>query len=140
MSLQFTIGGRVVEEDELKRQAKAAPKAAPKPKAETDQKYHKGWRVSGHPPGAMEKAKDHADKAVARWERMSSEAQAEVLRSGEKPPKPWDEPSWRRNTALKSVRSKPYSVPEAAEVCREMAIKEGWLDVVVIEMKKGEAE
>lgn len=140
MTLQYVIGGRLVEEDDLKRQAKAAPKPAPKPKADAEQKWHKGWRVSGHPPGAMEKAKTLADASMARWENMSEARRVNAIKVGEKPPKPWDEILWRRNTALKAVRSKPYTIPEAAEVCREMAIKEGWLDVVVIELKKGDAE
>lgn len=136
--MQYTIGGKVVDADELKRIGRTVPKKASTPK--TDQSYHKGWRVVGHPPGVMEAARSLRESELARWAGMSEQRKIDARASGEREPKPWDEAQWRRTTTPKAVRSKPYEVPEAAEVCAEMARGAGWLDVVVVEQKRGEAE
>jgi hypothetical protein len=133
--IEFMVGGELVTADVLK---KRAPKAAPRPKTDPQAKWHKGWRVMGHPPGAMENARDIRERELARWSCMTEKAAKEARDRGEREPKPWDESHWRKSAALKAVRSKPYYVPEASEECAELARKAGWLDVVVIEQKKGE--
>lgn len=134
--IDFVVNGRIVSAEELTRTAKPVAKKT----TQGADNYHKGWRVAGHPPGSMETAKALADEAWLRWERKDEAQKAKAMRGGEKPPKPWDEAAWHLRAPLKAVRSKPYEVPEAADECRLLALKSGWMDVVVIEMKKGEAE
>lgn len=43
-------------------------KASPRPKAE-DKSYHKGWRVIGIPPGALEEARDDHRRVVEMAEK-----------------------------------------------------------------------
>lgn len=134
--LTFIVNGQEVDADTLK---KTAPKARVRPKVDADQKFHKGWRVMGHKPGALEAAQKAREEDLARWARMSDKSRSEARSRGEKDPKPWDEVEWRRNSRLQAVRSKPYMVPEAADECAEIARKSGWIDVVVVELKKGDA-
>lgn len=107
-----------------------------KPKAEGVAEFHKGWRVQGHPPGAMEEAKAEAERLTRIWNEQSEADKAAALRSGDRAPAVWNEAQWRRETRKKPVRSKPYEVPEAARLCADMATKAGWLDIEVAELKK----
>ncbi|MDH1337553.1 hypothetical protein N5D77_26265 [Comamonas thiooxydans] len=90
---------------------------------------HKGWRVSGIAPGLLDEAKQ-------AHERLCQMAQ----KAGGKPPEPFDEAAWLRTakrTAVRTaVRSKPYPLQEAAQLCKKLAIKTGWLDVQLQEIKK----
>ncbi|EED68261.1 hypothetical protein SR914_24945 [Comamonas testosteroni] len=86
---------------------------------------HKGWRVSGIKPGLLEEAK----QAHGRLCQMAQKA-------GGKPPEPFDETAWLRTAKLTAVRSKPYILQEAALQCKELAIKAGWLDVQIQEVRK----
>lgn len=95
-----------------------------KKKAAPDE-YHKGWRVVGIPPGAMEMARD----ANSRLREMAEKA-------GGKPIKPFDPAEWLRKAKHKPVRSKPYELQESANVCAELARKAGWLFVLVVELKR----
>lgn len=105
----------------IERLAAAKPK---RPKKEQAESYHNGWRVQGIPPGALEDAyKGHL-------------AQAAMLRAGGKEAKEWSEEHWLMNAKRKPVRSKPYEVPQAAQECKAMAEKAGWLRVEVVELKK----
>lgn len=86
---------------------------------------HKGWRVSGIKPGMLEEAKQ-------AHERLCQMAQ----KAGGKPPEPFDEDAWLRTAKRTAVRSKPYPLQEAAQLCKELAIKTGWLQVQLQEIKK----
>lgn len=99
--------------------------AVPKPKktAIGPTEWHKGWRVVGIPPGALEEAK-------AQHER-----EAAATRAKGKEPKVWDEANWLMNARKKPVRGKPYEVPEAAHDCKRLAEGTGWLAVEVVELK-----
>lgn len=88
--------------------------------------FHKGWRVQGIPPGALEEAREGHARAV----------KAAQTQAGVRMPKEWDEGHWLMNAKRKAVRSKPYEVPEAAQQCKELAEKAGWLRVEVVELKK----
>lgn len=95
-----------------------------KPKKEQAAEYHNGWRVQGIPPGALEEARnEHRRASLAATENG-------------KAPKEWDEEHWLMNSKRKPVRSKPYEVPEAAQECKALAEKSGWLRVEVVELKK----
>ncbi|MEB5964485.1 hypothetical protein [Comamonas testosteroni] len=103
---------------ELERQRRLAAKA-------DAVSVHKGWRVSGIKPGMLDEAKQ-------AHERLCQMAQ----KAGGKPPEPFDEGAWLRTAKRSAVRSKPYPLQEAAQLCKELAIKTGWLDVQLQEIKK----
>jgi len=86
---------------------------------------HKGWRVSDIKPGMLDEAKQ-------AHERLCQMAQ----KAGGKPPEPFDETAWLRTAKRTAVRSKPYPLQEAAQLCKELAIKTGWLEVQLQEIKK----
>lgn len=82
-------------------------------------KFHKGFRVVGLPPGSMDEArKKH-----------------ELEQLGKKEPKPFSEQGWLMNAHAKPVRSKPYEIKESADQCAELAEKNGWMRVQVVELK-----
>lgn len=126
--IKFVINGRAMTAAEI---AAAAPKTK-RPPADTSQKFHKGFRVEGHPPGAMEQAEKSLKAEVEDFMTAEHRGQAYGKR-----PKEWDEKHWRMTQKKRPVRAKPYEVPEAAKLCAEMATKAGWLDVVVTEIKRG---
>ena len=103
---------------ELERLRRLAAKADPV-------SVHKGWRVSGIKPGMLDEAKQ-------AHERLCQMAQ----KAGGKPPEPFDETAWLRAAKRTAVRSKPYILQEAAQQCKELAIKAGWLEVQIQEIKK----
>ncbi|WP_233425209.1 hypothetical protein [Comamonas thiooxydans] len=103
---------------ELERQRRLAAKA-------DVVSVHKGWRVSGIKPGMLDEAKQ-------AHERLCQMAQ----KAGGKPPEPFDEGAWLRPAKRTAVRSKPYPLQEAAQLCKELAIKAGWLEVHLQEIKK----
>lgn len=96
-------------------------KRDPKP----DESYHRGWKVVGIPPGAYEKAVAENQKQQQFDRTYGSEVRPDLP--------PYEQ--WANNFTPKPVRAKPYEVPEAAEVCAEIARKEGWQRVFVIELK-----
>jgi hypothetical protein len=96
----------------------------PKKAKKDEQSHHNGWRVQGIPPGALEEA------------RKSAAAEAAYVRSQGKQSKEWDEQHWLMNAKRKPVRSKPYEVPQAAQECKALAEKSGWLRVEIVELKK----
>lgn len=103
---------------ELERQRREAAKA-------DAVSVHKGWRVSGIKPGMLDEAKQ-------AHERLCQMAQ----KAGGKPPEPFDETAWLRTAKRTAVRCKPYILQEAAQQCKELAVKAGWLDVHILEIKK----
>lgn len=103
---------------EMERLRRAASKADPV-------SAHKGWRVTGVKPGQLEEAKE-------AHERL----QASARKAGGAEIKDFDEADWRRKAKRSAVRSKPYNLQEAAVQCKELAIKAGWLDVQIQEIKK----
>lgn len=121
MSLTFIVGEDEKTADQI---LKDAPKIKRPPPLQ--ESFHKGFRVEGHPPGAMEKAKEATDRACAEFNNY---------RIG-KPPQPWSEAVWRQSYKKRPVRAKPYEIPEAAKVCADMATRAGWLDIVVVEIKR----
>ena len=82
--------------------------------------FHKGWRVQGIPPDAMEKARHR---------------HAPLTAAGNKS-KPFNEQEWLCKAAKKPVRAKPYSVLDAAQTCAELARQAGWLQVEVLAIEK----
>jgi hypothetical protein len=124
--LTFIVNGVELTTGQIELMAQKKPRVQ-----RAEKSFHKGWRVEGHPPGAMEDAKAQADSAIALFDR-----ERELGITSGKRPVSWDENYWRNNHKKRPVRAKPYEVPEAAEICADIAKKEGWLDVVVVEIKK----
>lgn len=75
---------------------------------------HNGWRVQGIPPGAMAEAQRLAKLNLVVW----------------------NEENWLMNAKRMPVRSKPYAVPDAAQQCKVLAEKSGWLRVEIVELKR----
>lgn len=124
--IKFVMRERALTADEILKEAPKVKRPAP-----LQESYHKGFRVEGHPPGALEKAKASSDQAWAEFDAARRQGKANG-----KSPKLWNESIWRQATRKRPVRAKPYEVPEAAKICADMATKEGWLDVVVVEIKQ----
>lgn len=101
-----------------------------RPRKETPEKFHKGWQVKGIPPGALEQAE--TEHGIAR---RAAEVAVRDGSPGARLLPDWDADKWLRNARLKAVRSKPYSIPDAANVCADLAHKGGWLRVEVVELK-----
>lgn len=115
-TLQFTnINGQAMDIARLKA-------AVPKKVRDTTQPatYHKGFRVVGIPPGALQEAQE----AHALLVGMAQKA-------GGKPIKPFDPEGWRQTYRKKALRAKAYEVRSAADECASLAVKAGWLAVEV---------
>jgi len=126
MSLTFLVGDHAATAEQI---LKDAPKIKRPPPLQ--ESFHKGFRVEGHPPGSLEAAQKLAEQVWADFDRARQQG-----KSNGKPPQQWNELIWRQSCKKRPVRAKPYEVPEAAKVCAEMATKAGWLDVVVVEVKR----
>lgn len=126
MPLDFIVRGEVVTAQKLIVEA-PKPKARAKPDGQAA--YHKGFRVEGHPPGSLQAAKEMREREIAMCRN-----------SGGLEPKPFDRDHWRRTSPLKAVRSRPFNVASAADECKALAERTGWLDVRVHELKRGEQE
>lgn len=85
-------------------------------KAKTE--FHKGWRVVGVPPAAQTEA-----IALAKL-KFKLDFNLDL---------------WSANARARSVRAKPYEIPEAAATCAELARAAGWKAVKVVEIKNGAA-
>lgn len=103
---------------ELKRQRRLAAKADPV-------SVHKGWRVSGIKPECWKK-QSRRTTDFAKWRRR----QAASRRSRLMKPRGCAPPS-----AL-LCEAQPYILQEAAQQCKELAAKAGWLEVQPQEIKK----
>ncbi|WP_315125216.1 hypothetical protein [Comamonas antarctica] len=101
----------------------APPQQKKKPKA-AEESFHKGWRVTGVPPGALEEARA-AHLKKSRLELQNGKQSKEFI-----------DAEWLRNARQKPVRAKPYSIPDAAEACAELARKSGWQQVTVTAIEK----
>lgn len=85
---------------------------------------HKGWRVTGVKAGLLEKAR-----------AAHASLHASARKAGGQDIKDFDEMAWLSRAKRSPVRSKPYSLNDAALQCAELATKAGWIDVRVQEIK-----
>lgn len=99
-----------------------ATKQQKKKDSSTQEEFHKGHRVMGHPPNAIEQAKIEHEKRQSH--KMIGDR------------KPFDPAFWIMNAKKKPVRSTPYALREAAEQCADMAAKAGWTHVEVVAIEK----
>lgn len=114
-----------------------APKPKARPKKDAPAAFHKGYRVEGHPPGAIEEARAENARQWSQWNNHGAAYRALMLKEGQRSPDMWNEDLWRIRTKKKAVRARPYSVASAAEDCKALALRSGWTDVEVIELKAG---
>lgn len=112
----------------------------PRAKRDQPQQYHRGWRVECYPPGQIEAAQAAADQRCADWAAMPEAEQSKALSEGRRKPAPWvSVERYVATTKRAAVRAKPYEIPEAAETCRQLAIRAGWAFVEVVELKREKA-
>lgn len=90
-----------------------------------EKSFHKGWKVVGVPPGALEEARE----AHHRLQDMAAKA-------GGKEIKPFDPAAYLQNHKGKAVRSKPYEIESSAKDCAALAEKNGWTRVRIEEVKR----
>jgi hypothetical protein len=94
-------------------------KPAKKAKGAAPDSYHKGWHVVGFSPQQLAEARHLYEKS---------------------PPsdgKPFDEGSFMRTSKPIKVQSAPFVIHESAEVCAELARKQGWKLVQLVAKAKG---
>lgn len=110
------------------------PKKAKKDEAD---EFHKGWRVEGIPPCALQEAEKQHPRRIAQaiaWnERVAKER---GIGKALPVPGPWDPAVWLNAAKLTPVRRKPYSIPQAAQECKALTERADWLRVEVVEIKK----
>ena len=131
--------GRLVKQPEDSRSFVAKKKAPSAGRVDQNGKpvgEHKGWAVEGHKPGVMEAAQKIAEDTFVGWYAMTSEARAAEMKAGKRAPMPWNEAIWRMKARKAKVRARPFEIPSSADECKALAERSGWLDVVVIELKK----
>lgn len=90
-----------------------------------DESWHKGWKVVGIPPGQYEKECQENAMAQEIDRKIGGDVRPDLP--------PYKE--WAAAFKLKPVRAKPYEIPEAANICKELAQKSDWDRVFVVEMK-----
>lgn len=115
------------------------PAKQKKPTSSGPGSYHRGFVVEGFSPQLVRETEEATRRAVAEWALLSSEQRQERIKEGQRQPEPWNLERWMSRTKPTRVRSKPYSVPDAAEWCKKLAEREGWIGVRVVELKKGSA-
>lgn len=108
--------------------SKAAIEPKPKPKSDGPGEYHKGFRVVGVPPGAMEEAQKEHLRQYAKFEAGDSVEKEYRL--------PWNEGTWLARFKKKPIRSKAYEIPQAATDCKALAERAGWSHVDVVALSK----
>lgn len=115
--MMYVVNGAVVTETQLLMRAPSVERES----KETLPSYHKGWKVVGHPPGAIEAA----EKAARR------------MADDKRRPFAFDPERWALRARKRCVRARPYGVESAATQCAELARRAGWTHVEVVEVVKG---
>lgn len=88
------------------------------------EKFHKGWRVVGFSPAHIQKAKEDHEKE--RSARLDDDKPRDIG--------PFVLEKYMNESKPRPVRGKPYGIHSSAVLCMQMAQKEGWLRVQVIEL------
>ncbi len=128
MPLEFVNvnGVRITDAEIELRKDQARLDASRRKRTSPDMKsFHKGWKVTGIPPGALDEARDSHRRLVEM-----------AARSGGREIKPFDEIHWIQNHRGKAVRAKPYETRSAADDCAALAEKCGWTRVRIEEVKR----
>lgn len=124
MSLQFVnLYGHRLSIDAMKAQAPAQPKRKTKA-LPTEERRHMGFVVKGYPPGFEDEAREEHKKAQA----------AAMKRDPKRAPEPFDIDKAFERKRPKRARSKPFSIPQAANTYAELLRHQGWARVTVTEL------
>lgn len=94
-----------------------------------------GFVVEGLTHAMLADARDARQKAIASYPADCALAK-EQHRAAPKMPLPWNEEDWLRTAKHVKVRSRPYEIRSSADQCRELALKQGWLAVRVVELRR----
>lgn len=107
-------------------------------KAKPEEKsFHKGWRVVGIPPGALEEAERLHPQRIADAISWNERIASNQISGKSKPvPGPWNPDRWLNEAKKSPVRTKPYELEDAAKTCKRLAEAAGWLRVELVEVKK----
>ena len=89
--------------------------------------YHKGWRVVGISPEQIQVAREGRE----RVRKMALDAG-----SAHVPPR-FNVKTFLSTAKGKPARAKPFEIFSAAQQCKELAERAGWLNVQILEVKKG---
>lgn len=81
----------------------------------SDAPRHMGWRAVGFSPEQILKAREDHERAANAAEAAGSRGLA-----------PFDEDRYMRTSKPQAIRSKPYSLLDAAEIACQLATKAGW--------------
>lgn len=94
-----------------------------------------GFVVEGLTREMLANARDARQRAIANYP-AECELAKEQQRAAPKKPAEWDEDTWLRTAKRMKVRAKPYEIRSAAEECKALALKQGWLVVEVSEVRR----
>lgn len=94
-----------------------------------------GFRVEGLTHAMLADARNARQKAIDDHPAACALAEAEN-RALPQQPLPFDEEQWRHTAKRVKVAVRPYEIRSAAEQCRELALKQGWLLVSVVEVRR----
>lgn len=94
-----------------------------------------GFLVTGYSPAQMATAE--VDHEAMKTLQANKIAAGQKLEPKEKIIGAWSAETYMNTNKPKRVRSKAYEIPEAADLCAQMARKAGWLRVDVDEIMKG---
>lgn len=135
--VDFTLGGRVVTEAELRSMAppparRSSTGGLVRVKQRSQAKYSLGWVVAGFTVERLARAK--ADAIAAREAAIDHNRRLPGTSSDRVAiPPVWDEQAFMRKAKPTRVRARPYENAKSAELAAELARKGGWVNVTVVE-------
>lgn len=93
-----------------------------------------GFAVAGYGPAQLEEAE--REHRSAHDEQAGRIARGQSLARGERVLQAWNQETWMAGHKPKRVRTKPYEIESAADLCADLARKAGWVRVTVEELMK----
>lgn len=94
-----------------------------------------GFVVEGLTREMRDSARDARLRAIANYPE-----DCETARSANRPlpkkPAEWNEDDWLRTARRVKARSRPFEIRAAAEECKALALKQGWLVVEISEVRR----
>lgn len=94
-----------------------------------------GFVVEGLTHEMLADARDARRKAIDGYDEACDRAR-EAHAPLPKRPLPFDEEQWMLTAKRKRVTSRPFEIRSSAETCRELALKQGFLDVRITELRR----
>lgn len=94
-----------------------------------------GFVVEGLTREMRDNARDARQRAIDGHADACALAASEHRALPQKP-LPFDEEQWLHSAKRVKVVARPYEIRVAAEQCRDLALKQGWLVVSVVEIRR----